>query len=410
MNNNGKARLLLVSHSSELYGSERSFVAIFSRLADEFDLFLACPSAGPLMEKAKDAGMSTVVFPFRYWLDRGKLSWKQWAFVPLNLVVALWLAGFIRANRIDLVYTSSGVVISGALAALLSRKPHIWHIHEFIGHKSDELRFFFSSGIVFKLICWLSHNVIVNSKAVKQTFPAQCQHKISLVYNGFDLDAYHGGTTDQINLRKAYEIPDNGKVISVIGAISDTKGQKNMVLAMPLIIGEFPNLWLMIVGSTSARNRAYEHELRRIINEQGLQRNVCFTGFVSEIAQIYELSDFVAVASRSETFGRVAVEAMLAGVPVVATRVGGIPEIIRHHETGVLLETRDPEEIANAFVYLLRSPEKVQTYVEEARLDVARRFGLGRAVREVAEILRGALYGSQPPNKDRAVGGKSDNA
>ena len=109
----------------------------------------------------------------------------------------------------------------------------------------------------------------------------------------------------------------------------------------------------MLVGEGEAEHEKYKQELRQIVEKLGLAQDVIFTGFRRDIPELLAAFDVLVLPSLEEAFGRVVIEAMACAKPVVATRGGGLPEIIRDKETGLLVPVKDPQAIAGAVLQLL---------------------------------------------------------
>lgn len=141
-----------------------------------------------------------------------------------------------------------------------------------------------------------------------------------------------------------------------VGALGRFKGCEYLIKAMKIIVDEFSDCKLRIVGSGPK-----EKEFQMLTNSLDLIKNISFEGFVShsQILDYYASAKIVVFPSVvPETFGRIAAEAMAAGKPVVATRSGGIPELVRSGETGILVNPKNSMEIAEAAIYLLKNKDK----------------------------------------------------
>jgi len=201
--------------------------------------------------------------------------------------------------------------------------------------------------------------VIANSQYTKNLIlglgtPPQ---KVHVVYPGVDTRRYLSTRND--GARKEFGLPDAPTLLTVARLV-ERKGIKNLVQAMPRILTTMPTVMLVIVGDGPERDRLKE-EVRRL----GLSGNVIFVGKVAEdkLLRLYEISDvFVLPAivdsdGNTEGLGVVLLEAMSTQKPVVASRVGGIPEVVVHKQTGILVEPGNPDELARAITYLLKNDQ-----------------------------------------------------
>lgn len=153
--------------------------------------------------------------------------------------------------------------------------------------------------------------------------------------------------------------------ILYVGALGKYKGCEYLIDAMKYIIKEFPQCRLKIMGSGPDSDK-----MQKLSRSLGLEKNISFGGFVphTELAGYYASTRIVVFPSVvPETFGRIAAEAMAAGKPVIGARSGGIPEIVRHMETGMLVNPKSAKEIADAAVYLLRHQDKIKYMGESGK-------------------------------------------
>jgi len=202
------------------------------------------------------------------------------------------------------------------------------------------------------------------------------------------------GVTEGI--RKTLPSPPTGILLSV-GRLSGEKGHIDLIRALGLLRREWPEdeFHLLLVGEGPERSRI---EAARA--EEGLEDRVTLTGLQRDVGPYYGIADVVVIPSHSEGSPNALLEAMIAGTPVVATRAGGIPEIVVHEETAILVGIRDAEGLATAIHRLLHDPEKRRRLGEKAKM-VARteyspeayRQSLGRLY---AQVVEGRVAEPQP--------------
>jgi len=191
------------------------------------------------------------------------------------------------------------------------------------------------------------------------------------------------------DVRRKYSIPEGTKIVGVVGRLSPEKGQIHIIEALPAVIARFPNIVAMLVGDGPDR----EHIVARV-SELGLQGRVIFTGYQKEMAPFHRVFDLVVLPSLSEGMPNVALEAMYFGKPVVATRVGGVPEVVIDNGTGRIVPSEDAASLAEAMVELLSNTQLSAAYGQVGKERVTAEFNpytrAKRIVRVYEELLEAA--------------------
>ena len=178
-------------------------------------------------------------------------------------------------------------------------------------------------------------------------------------------------TEDPILLRGELGIPGDAGLIGSIGSLVPHKGHRHLLAAMPRILASRPEARLVIFG-----DGPLEAELRRDCWERGLQTKVTFAGFRPDVARFLRCLDIFAHPSTEEGLGTSILDAMAARLPVVASRAGGIPEIVRHGETGWLVPPASPTELAGAIISLLEDARRRAQFGEAGRSRVVEVFSI----------------------------------
>lgn len=204
--------------------------------------------------------------------------------------------------------------------------------------------------------------------------------KARLIMNGISAPKVPIASRDQI--RQELSIPTNAFVIGSMGRLSNWhKRFTDLLLALKLLRDKYQHAHLLIVGEGSDRAML---EAKR--DELGLSDNVTFSGYQSDVGRMLSVMDTFALASEAESFGLVLVEAMFAGLPVVATRSFGIPSIVLDPETGYLVPVGEPRAFAEALARLIDDPD-LRARLGKAGLERARAaFGAERYVADVARL------------------------
>jgi glycosyltransferase involved in cell wall biosynthesis len=173
--------------------------------------------------------------------------------------------------------------------------------------------------------------------------------------------------------RAAVGVPQDSFVIGAIGMLRPEKGFDTIIRAMRPLLAQGADIHLVIVGEAPASRDIYKQELLALRKELSLGGRVHFIGFVEDIHEILHSFDVLCAPSSFDAQTRVIPEAMASGIPVVASRIGGIPEIIEDGKTGFLIEPADHDALYRVIEELSRTPEE-RSRVSQAAADFARRF------------------------------------
>lgn len=275
-------------------------------------------------------------------------------------------------------------VAQAAVAGRLGRVPVI------IGEEtSDPDNRRWKGHLLYRGLAGLCHHMIGVSPAVVQylvrtiRLPAR---KVTLINNGV-AEKPPTGEDELIALRERLELPADSFVIGTVGRLFDGhKRVSDLIRAMPGIVAERPEARFLIVGTGPD-----EASLRELAQALGVADCVRFTGYQANTQPFYHLMDVFALASAHEAFGLVLVEAMFAELPVVATRVGGIPSVVNEGDTGYLVEPYQPKELARAIGMLADDACLRCSMGEKGRERALKKFSSERYVSDVDELYQRLL-------------------
>jgi glycosyltransferase involved in cell wall biosynthesis len=201
---------------------------------------------------------------------------------------------------------------------------------------------------------FFGQNITAVSEAVKRnliTYFGIDGNKIQVIYNGKDMQPASAQQCQAI--QKEYGLYASDRVISSIGRLSAQKGQCFLLQALARLKDKHPELKCLLIGDGNQRPR-----LEKMVRELDLCRRVVFCGGVEHVAPFIQLSEFTVLPSLSEGFGLAALESLLLGVPVVASRVGGVPEVVGEGLNGLLVEPEDVEGLAEAIRWMLENRDE----------------------------------------------------
>ena len=195
------------------------------------------------------------------------------------------------------------------------------------------------------------------------------------------IDVAHVEAAPRIDVHGELWLPHGAPVVGNIAALVPHKGQRDLVEAAALVVREIPDTRFLIVGEGELREA-----LARQVHDLHLQKHVLLTGFRPDALGLLKAFDLFVMSSVTEGLGTSLLDAMACERPVVATLVGGIPEVVVHGETGLLVPPRAPREMAAAIVRLLRNAREREVFARAGRTRVLARFTVERMVRETAAV------------------------
>ena len=197
---------------------------------------------------------------------------------------------------------------------------------------------------------------------------------------------------EKFNILRQGKTGRSKHIVAIVGRITPLKGHPFFIQAMATVIRRMPYTKVWIIGDAPASKESYKQELEVLVKRLGLKDYVEFLGNRRDIPQILSQVDVLVFSSVvPESFGRVIVEAQAAGVPVVATRVGGVVDIIDDGKTGLLVPAKDPEAIAKEVLRLLNDTELASRLVEAAQRKIREKFTLEHMASQTLKVYEGLL-------------------
>jgi glycosyltransferase involved in cell wall biosynthesis len=382
-------RLLFVNHSGQLGGGELSLLEIVRHFGPQATVALL--SAGLFHDRLAAAGVETVLLPAS---PRLLAQRREGGLDPRALIAAARTALRLSrlARRYDVVYANSQkAFVVAALAAMLARRPLIWHLRDILtpGHFSRT-----NIRAVVALANRFADGVIANSRSSADAFLAAGGHAatVRVIYSGVDPAPFlHLGNADIEAVRARLGL-EGRQVIGLFGRLSPWKGQHVALEAL----SHLPGVHLLVVGAPLFGEGDYERRLHGLAEQLRVTDRVSFLGTRSDVPALMGLVDVVVHTSiEPEPFGRVIVEGMLAGKPVVATRDGGAAEIVEDMVTGRLVGPGDAHELADTLRELLGSPASRVRMGRAGRERAVSLFGLRESLQQTAEVLDEVVRGAQ---------------
>lgn len=376
------APILFLDHAPGLGGAERSLLLLLEHLdRDRWEPHLA-GAPGPVLEHARTLGVRVhaLLLPrlrrsLRFPLD-GLSGARRLARTAGAIGAASLYANTVRA------------AIYGAASARIARLPFLWHMRDFwlserepASHRLDRLG--------KRVLCAAAHTVIANSHAVADALP--CPDRVTVVHNGLDMTRFDPDV-DPTPFRQRYGIPLEAPLIGVVGRLRPWKGQHRFLRSMAEVAATHPEARFALIGGTPLTGSDdYPKELGRLAQALGLADRVTFTGQLEDVRPALAALDAFVHAGDPEPFGLAILEAMAMAKPVVAFAHGGLPEIIEHGHTGLLVPPGDADELSDAVLVLLNDRRQRIAFGAAGRKRALERFSIQTTAAAVDGILAAAI-------------------
>jgi glycosyltransferase involved in cell wall biosynthesis len=358
-------------------GPSKSLRPRLAALAERGSLELLAPGRGSLV--GAYAGLGKVrALPYQpLVVPRGPLAALR-TLRRMRAEVRLFRRAF-RQARPDLVVVVTAVLPAALIAARLEGLPTVVYVGEIFtkGHVGGPVRALGGRAIA-RLNEALCDRLVCCSRLVAAQF--RDQRKAVTIYPGI---ASHHAEGDADALRSLYGLDGATPIIAVVGSITAGRGQDVAVRALGAIIGRLPAARLVLAGTRHPRaaDHAYADGLQRLVNGLGLADSVVFAEFVEPVGDLYAAADVVVNPARfNEPFGRTAIEALVAGRPVVASAVGAVPEVLRDGRDALLVPPDEPYALAAAIERLVAEPRLGARLVSEGGRRARSEFGVERGV------------------------------
>ncbi|THJ24582.1 MAG: glycosyltransferase [Nitrospira sp. CG24E] len=311
---------------------------------------------------------------------------------PIKDARALWqLIRLFRQEQPALVHThTSKAGVVGRVAAWWAGVPvivHTPHGHVFYGHFGPLRSWLFLQ--VERVLSAITHRLIALTEAERQDHLDRSvgnPGRFAVVPSGIDRERFGRARIDGKQQPDWFGCPSDALVVGSVGWLTDIKGHEYLIAAIAKLKQDFPSLHLVIIGSGNRQNALLQQA-----ESAGLRDAVHLLGHREDIAVCLAGMDLFVLPSLNEGMGRALIEAMAAGLPVIASRVGGIPAVISHERTGLLVSPGDASALAEALRRFLDRPEWAKQLGVAASRSVDSRYGSASMVRAIESIFTEAL-------------------
>ncbi len=347
-----------------------------------YEVELACAPGGRLIQLVEDNHMK--VWPFEHLVQ---------PISPLKDTLALFdLFLFLKRNPYHIVHThNSKSGFLGRLAAQLAGIPVIVHtVHGFAFHDQEPLwRQSLFRNLERMGSHWCDKMIFISQPLIDWALREKITDKenIEKIYSGIQLDQFRPVMADvKMKNREKWKLNKDDLVIGIVSKLWEGKGHTTLIEAFKTLKQRLDNVKLVIVGEGDLYG-----ELLRAVDKSGLSDSVLFTGFQMDVSEILSTFDVAVLPSFFEGMGRVLLEAMAMEKPVVASHVGGIPDLVKHQLNGLLVKPGDVAELANALEQILNDRVFSSKMGKEGRKRIQEQFSADIMVQSIDKVYQELL-------------------
>lgn len=361
---NRKSTVLLISNEGTMTGAPLFLERLATGLANstEFHVVVFFSSGGPIASRMRTDGFETYISVKRPFSRRKLISLFYRVTHYFNFIKILWLV------RPNVVYSNTIVNCGETVLSRVFGFPTVLHMHEGMN---------FASKLKSKLLVQTSlcKNILVGSEYAGRVLRTLTGHNATVVPIGIS----------DVRLSETSYLPSPSTLrVGILGTLDENKGQLIALKALALAVRGGMNIQLFIAGAEVDKD--YGLELRNFVVANKLDNNVFFLGRIDSVDSFFQSIDVLTVCSYDEVLPTVILEAMREKKLVVATRVGGIPEIIEHGSTGLLCDAGNEYELLECFQNILRRSD-VPEILERAYMKFMDSFEISKSVTTIAEKL-----------------------
>jgi len=272
----------------------------------------------------------------------------------------------------------------GRWAAFFARIPiivHTPHGHVFWGYFSrwKTLVFVFLE----RLTAHITDKIITLTEQEKRDhlrYNIASEDKFLHVHSGVDLNKFFNVSADPPEMKKNLAVPDNVLVVGTTGRLTSVKGHRYLIEAAKEIVAIKPDINFLFLGDGEL-----QEELEKMASELNIRENVVFLGWRPDVAEVMSMFDIFVLPSLNEGMGRVLVEAMALAKPIVASNIGGIPDLIMQGKNGLLVPVADPQALASGIEFLMTNPKK-RGEMGSAGKKIAADYGVDSMMQKIDQL------------------------
>lgn len=364
-------KILHLTTHLNIGGISRYVASLSKVLRDRGHTVFVASSGGEQEEALSKNGIRHIYMDIR---TKSELS-------PKVIKSFFFLNSFLKKEKIDLIHAHTRV--TQVLSALISRHqkmPYVTTCHGYFKKRFGRRIFG----------CW-GRKVVAISEGVKaqlvRDFEVE-EDRIALIRTGIELNNFLKGAPEEqrVRFRHKWNLTDS-PVVGTIGRLSPVKGQDVLLRAAKEVVRDFQDTKFLLVG-----NGPDEKRLKRLSAELGLEKDVIFVDSVDDTKEALSVIDIFVLPSIEEGLGLSLIEAMAFGKPCIASRVGGIQDLIEDGVTGMLFNPGDPNDLARAIKYMFNDAHKRETFKDKARRRVINDFNIEDMASQIEKVYEEVLH------------------
>ncbi|WP_026889098.1 glycosyltransferase family 4 protein [Clostridium beijerinckii] len=381
-------RILYLHAGAELYGADIVLLELLKNIDKrKFKPYVILPCDGPLVAKLKENEIEVDIIP--YPILRRKF------FTPIG--VLRYINDYIKYSKIiskisiekniQIVHTNTAAVLEGIYIKRKLKIQQIWHIHEIIVNPR----------IVHKFLSFLiskyGNYVVTVSKAVKEHLESTGYFKndIKVIYNGVDNKIFNP-RNDKEYIKEEFNIPDDNIIVGMIGRVNAWKGQPDFLEAIDFVLKRNKNVYAMLVGGVFEGEEWRVKEIKKKIKSMENSDRIIFSDYRNDSKNIHSLYDvFVLPSINPDPLPTVVLEAMATGTPIVGYRHGGICEMVKENDNGLLADVRNTKDLADKINILVDDGKLRKDFGKNSLTRQMQMFSLISYIKNFEDIYEGKV-------------------
>lgn len=365
--------ILYLNRFAEIGGAELSLQTLADCLRDtDYRPVVVLMQDGPLRQRLEKMDITVYVYPFDLCHSNKPILFMR---------TIAFLRRIIKKEGIKLIHSNQVWDNQyGAVSAKIEQIPHILHVRLSPPVSKSSWKSFYNLGSM----------AICNSEYTRSQFinSSRFRKRIDVIYNGIDTNTFKPDPKKRSDMREHYGFKDDDFVMGMAGRLTEEKGQLPLLKVLLPLLRENKNYKILISGDAKTNpDTIYPEQIVAFINKNGLDRKIILTGFLEDMTSFYNAIDlFLFPSTWEEPFGRVLIEAMSTEKPVIASRVGGVPEVVDHEMTGYLVNPSDVDGWCKCIDTLVNDENLRNQFGENGRKKVLKKFTLEHMTSRIVSI------------------------